>query len=78
MPDNSINTFFFEWKSYFQIDAENFNIKFWVVFKIFQAINSPKWADQPAHLRSLLSTFVICFWKVSYLDLLQVKFQFSS
>ena len=35
-------------------------------------------ADQPAHPRSLVSTFIICFWKGSYLNLLQVKFQFSS
>ena len=37
-----------------------------------------KVADQPAHPRSPISTFVIHFWKVSYVNLLQVKFQFSS
>ena len=31
-------------------------------------------ADQPAHPRSLISDFVIRFWKVSYVNLLQVKF----
>ena len=35
-------------------------------------------ADQPAHPRSLISAFVIPFWKVSYVILLQMKFQFSS
>ena len=34
--------------------------------------------DQPAHPHRLISAFVICFWKVLYLDLLQAKFQFSS
>ena len=29
-------------------------------------------ADQPAHPRSLISTFVIHFWKVSYLNLLSI------
>ena len=38
----------------------------------FQAINSPKCADQP-----LLNTFVICFWKVSYLDLLAYRWNFN-
>ena len=37
-----------------------------------------KGADQPAHLRSLIGAFVIAYWKVSYLNLLQTKFQFSS
>ena len=35
-------------------------------------------ADQPAHRRSLISSFGFAFWKVSYLTLLRVKFQFSS
>ena len=35
-------------------------------------------ADQPAHLRSMISAFLIAFWKVSYVNLLHVKFQFSS
>ena len=35
-----------------------------------------KGTDQPAHPRSLISPFVI--WKVSYLDLLRVKFHISS
>ena len=37
-----------------------------------------KGADQPVHLHSLISTFVVHFWKVSYPDLLRPKFQFSS
>ena len=37
-----------------------------------------KGADQPAGLRSLIITFVVPLLKVSYLDLLQVKFQFTS
>ena len=35
-------------------------------------------ADQPAHLRSLVSAFVFAVWKVSDLNMLQAKFQFSS
>ena len=35
-------------------------------------------ADQPAHLRSLISALVIFLLKVSYVNLLRVKFQFSS
>ena len=35
-------------------------------------------ADQPAHPRSLISAFLFAFWKVSYVNLLQAKFQFSS
>ena len=35
-------------------------------------------ADQPAHPRSLISAFVIAFWKVPYLSLLQAEFHFSS
>ena len=31
-------------------------------------------ADQPAHPRSLISAFVIRFWKIPYVNLLQVKF----
>ena len=37
-----------------------------------------KCADQPAHTRRLISAFVIHYLKVSYLSLLQAKFQFSS
>ena len=40
-----------------------------------------KGADQPAHPGRLISAFVICFlenWKVSCLNLLLEKFQFSS
>ena len=37
-----------------------------------------KGADQPAHPRRLISTFVIRFLEVTFLNLLQVKFQFSS
>ena len=37
-----------------------------------------KGADQPAHPRSLISAIIIHYWKVSYLNLLQGKFQFSS
>ena len=32
-------------------------------------------ADQPAHTRSLISTFLFDKWKVSYLDWLPAKFQ---
>ena len=35
-------------------------------------------ADQPARPRSLISAFVIRFLKVSFVNLLQEKFQFSS
>ena len=35
-----------------------------------------KWADQPAHPRSLISNFVVCFLDESYLHLLREKFQF--
>ena len=35
-------------------------------------------ADQPAHPRSLISTFVIRFLESIIVNLLQVKFQFSS
>ena len=35
-------------------------------------------ADQPAHPRSLITPLLFAFWKVSYLDLLRLKFQFSS
>ena len=34
-------------------------------------------AEQPAHTRSLISAFVIRFWKCSYVNLPQVKFKFS-
>ena len=34
--------------------------------------------DQPAHLRSLISASVVCLLEVSYLNLLQPHFQFSS
>ena len=37
-----------------------------------------KGADQPAHPRRLISTLLFTVWKVSYLDLLRAKFQFSS
>ena len=37
-----------------------------------------KGADQSAHGRRLISAFIIAFWKVSYLNLLQAKFHFSS
>ena len=35
-----------------------------------------KCADQPAHQRSLISNFVVCFLDESYLHLLREKFQF--
>ena len=35
-----------------------------------------KCADQPAHPRSLISNFVVCFFDESYLHLLREKFQF--
>ena len=35
-------------------------------------------ADRPAHPCSLISAFVVRFWKVLYVNLLQMKFQFSS
>ena len=35
-------------------------------------------ADQPAYLCRLISAVLFTFWKVSYLKLLQVKFEFSS
>ena len=35
-------------------------------------------ADQPAHPCSLISVFVIRYLVVSYVSLLQVKFEFSS
>ena len=35
-----------------------------------------KGADQPAHPRSLISNFVVCFLDESYLHLLREKFQF--
>ena len=37
-----------------------------------------KGADQPAHPQSLISAYVILYWKVSYLNLQQVKFKFPS
>ena len=42
-----------------------------------RGVANNKVADQPAHLCSLISAFVIliCFWKVSYV-LLQVEFNF--
>ena len=36
-----------------------------------------KGADKPEHLGRLVSAFIIAYWKVSYLNLLQAKFQFS-
>ena len=33
-------------------------------------------ADQPSHLRSLISNFVVCFLDESYLHLLREKFPF--
>ena len=37
-----------------------------------------KGADKPAQPRRLISALVIRFWEVSYLNLLQAKFQISS
>ena len=37
-----------------------------------------KGADQPAHPRSLISALLFAIWEVSYVNLLKVKFQFSS
>ena len=36
-----------------------------------------KGADQPVHPHSLISSFVIRFWKVAYQNLQQVKFHYS-
>ena len=35
-----------------------------------------KGAGQPVHPRRLISAFVICYWKVPYLNLQQTKFQY--
>ena len=35
-------------------------------------------ADRPVHLGSVISTFIVHLLKISYLNLLQAKFQFSS
>ena len=43
MSDYFINTFFIKRKIIFLIDTENFNATFWVVLKILQVINSPKY-----------------------------------
>ena len=49
------------------------------VFRVCEAgYGKNKDADQPAHPHSLISPFVIAYRKVSYLDLQQGKFQFSS
>ena len=45
---------------------------------VFDGFVNNKGADQPAHPRSLISAFVIPFWKVTYVNLVQVKFQLSS
>ena len=45
---------------------------------MFSGIANNKGADQPAHPRSLISTFCFAYWNVSYLELLGAKFQFSS
>ena len=42
-----------------------------------QGFANNKGIDQPAHLHSLNRAFVIRFWKVSYLNLVQAKFQIS-
>ena len=39
-------------------------------------ISNNKGSDQPAHPRSLISNFVVCFLDESYLHLLREKFQF--
>ena len=47
--------------------------------KKYEKFANNKGADQPAHLPRLISAFAIRLLeiKVSYLDLLQAKFQFS-
>ena len=35
-------------------------------------------ADQPAHPRSLIGAMLFALWNVLYVNLLQVKFHFSS
>ena len=39
-----------------------------------QGFANNKGTDQPAHPLSLISAFLFAFWKVPYLNLLQVKF----
>ena len=48
-----------------------FDMSLWGVANI-------KGADQPLYPRSLISAFVIPFWKGSYQNLLQAKFHYSS
>ena len=45
---------------------------------VFGGWGTTKGADRPARSRILISAFVLANWKVSYLELLQAKFQFSS
>ena len=45
---------------------------------VFGGVVNNKGADQPAHPRGLSAPLLLAYWKVSYLDLLGAKFQFSS
>ena len=44
--------------------------------KLSSVICNNKGTDQPAHPRSLISNFVVCFLDESYVHLLREKFQF--